>query len=140
MVRYYQAWLEGVDEEFEEDSEEDDEDDWFGSTVSRSQTMVEPSEPKNEDEDDIVFEYDEDESPDLPPKPEKKTILYIQMEYCTKNSMRDLIDNVIDEEDRWRLLRQIVQGLNHIHSQGIIHRDLKPSNIFLDSKEDVKVC
>jgi translation initiation factor 2-alpha kinase 4 len=39
--------------------------------------------------------------------------------------MRDLIDNGIDEEDRWRLLRQIVQGLNHIHSQGIIHRDLK---------------
>lgn len=44
-----------------------------------------------------------------------------------------------DEEQRWKLLRQIVEGLNHIHSQGIIHRDLKPANIFLDSKEDVKI-
>jgi len=44
-----------------------------------------------------------------------------------------------DEDQRWKLLRQIVEGLNHIHSQGIIHRDLKPANIFLDSKEDVKI-
>jgi hypothetical protein len=47
-----------MDEEFEEDSEDDDENDWFGSTVSRSQTMHDI--PETED-DDIVFEYDEDE-------------------------------------------------------------------------------
>ncbi len=73
-------------------------------------------------------------------KHEKKTILYIQMEYCTKRTMRQLIDDGIpEEEERWRLLRQIVEGLNHIHSQAIIHRDLKPSNIFLDAKGDVKI-
>jgi serine/threonine protein kinase len=39
----------------------------------------------------------------------------------------------------WKLFRQVVEGLNHIHAQGIIHRDLKPSNIFLDSNGDVKI-
>ncbi len=29
-----------------------------------------------------------------------------------------MIDDGISEEDRWRLVRQVVEGLNHIHSQG----------------------
>ncbi|XP_049848556.1 uncharacterized protein LOC126315348 [Schistocerca gregaria] len=75
-------------------------------------------------------------------------ILYIQMEYCTEKTLRDLIDmpqsgekGVVEmsEDQRWKLFRQIVEGLNHIHSQGIIHRDLKPSNVFIDSSGDVKI-
>jgi serine/threonine protein kinase len=44
-----------------------------------------------------------------------------------------------DEDEIWRIFRQIVEGLNHIHSQGIIHRDLKPENIFLDASGAVKI-
>ena len=45
--------------------------------------------------------------------------LYIQMEYCEKSTLRNLIDEGLHEdEDRvWRLLREIVEGLAHIHSQ-----------------------
>lgn len=39
----------------------------------------------------------------------------------------------------WRLFREIVEGLSHIHQQGMIHRDLKPVNIFLDSNDHVKI-
>ncbi|ORZ07124.1 kinase-like domain-containing protein [Absidia repens] len=75
-----------------------------------------------------------------PPKQPKSTrVLYIQMEYCEKKTLRDIIDEKVDEQEIWRLFRQILEGLVHIHSQGMIHRDLKPSNIFLDSNNDVKI-
>ncbi|KAI8080591.1 kinase-like domain-containing protein [Thamnidium elegans] len=66
-------------------------------------------------------------------------VLYIQMEYCEKKTLRDVIDEGIDEQEAWRLFRQILEGLVHIHLQGMIHRDLKPPNIFLDSNNDVKI-
>ncbi|XP_048580135.1 eIF-2-alpha kinase GCN2-like isoform X3 [Nematostella vectensis] len=67
--------------------------------------------------------------------------LYIQMEYCEKSTLRDVIDmGLHTNTDRvWRLLREIVEGLAHIHSQGIIHRDLKPVNIFLDAGGHIKL-
>lgn len=67
--------------------------------------------------------------------------LYIQMEYCEKSTLRNLIDEGLhqDEECVWRLFREIVEGLAHIHTQGIIHRDLKPVNLFLDSHGRVKI-
>ncbi|KAI8639080.1 kinase-like domain-containing protein [Parasitella parasitica] len=70
---------------------------------------------------------------------QRTRVLYIQMEYCEKKTLRDVIDEGIDEQEAWRLFRQILEGLVHIHSQGMIHRDLKPANIFLDSNNDVKI-
>ncbi|VEN50557.1 unnamed protein product, partial [Callosobruchus maculatus] len=67
--------------------------------------------------------------------------MYIQMEFCEKSTLRTAIDdNLYLNEDRlWRLFREIVEGLVHIHQQGMIHRDLKPVNIFLDSEDHVKI-
>jgi translation initiation factor 2-alpha kinase 4 len=64
---------------------------------------------------------------------------YIQMEYCERQTLRDLIRKDIDDEDGWRLLRQVVEGLAHIHGHGIIHRDLKPDNIFIDLAGSPKI-
>lgn len=72
-------------------------------------------------------------------KHRRTRVLYIQMEYCEKKTLRDVIDEGIDEEESWRLFRQVLEGLVHIHSQGMIHRDLKPSNVFLDANNDVKI-
>ncbi|KAI4279172.1 MAG: hypothetical protein L6R38_005099 [Xanthoria sp. 2 TBL-2021] len=67
--------------------------------------------------------------------------LYIQMEYCEKKTLRDVIrSGIYDEvEEAWRYLRQILQGLVHIHSASIVHRDLKPENIFIDSNSNVRI-
>ena len=77
------------------------------------------------------------ESLNLKKKPQYS--LYIQMEYCPNQTLRDVIDTGVDEEECWRLFRQIVEGLCHLHAQGMIHRDLKPGNIFLDTNGDVKI-
>ncbi|KAI9374936.1 anticodon binding domain of tRNAs-domain-containing protein [Aspergillus egyptiacus] len=70
-----------------------------------------------------------------------QTSLYIQMEYCEKHTLRDLIKNGLYEDiDRsWRLFRQILDGLTHIHGHGIIHRDLKPDNIFIDAANNPRI-
>jgi translation initiation factor 2-alpha kinase 4 len=56
-------------------------------------------------------------------------------------TLRDLIhDGLYDDIDRsWRLFRQILDGLSHIHSHGIIHRDLKPDNIFIDVANNPRI-
>ncbi|KAK4239143.1 anticodon binding domain of tRNAs-domain-containing protein [Achaetomium macrosporum] len=74
-----------------------------------------------------------------------RTIMYISMEYCEKRTLRDLISRNLYKETQeiWRLFRQILEGLAHIHSLNIVHRDLKPENIFIsagpDGVENVKI-
>lgn len=63
------------------------------------------------------------------------------MEFCEKQTLRDLIrrDLFDDPEEYWRLFRQILEGLAHVHGHGIIHRDLKPDNIFIDMAKIPKI-
>lgn len=70
-----------------------------------------------------------------------RSTLFIQMEYCERHTLADLIKGGIHTkpDEYWRLFRQVVEALAHIHREGIIHRDLKPSNIFIDQNGNVKV-
>eukprot|EP00340_Litonotus_pictus_P010316 CAMPEP_0170518272 /NCGR_PEP_ID=MMETSP0209-20121228/3994_1 /TAXON_ID=665100 ORGANISM="Litonotus pictus, Strain P1" /NCGR_SAMPLE_ID=MMETSP0209 /ASSEMBLY_ACC=CAM_ASM_000301 /LENGTH=993 /DNA_ID=CAMNT_0010803759 /DNA_START=613 /DNA_END=3591 /DNA_ORIENTATION=+ len=67
--------------------------------------------------------------------------LYIQMEFCEHNTVKEIVDNKIKVEDKnkWKIIIQMVEALIYIHSRRLIHRDLKPSNIFLDSNLHVKI-
>lgn len=67
--------------------------------------------------------------------------MYIQMEFCDKQTLRSAIDGDLfkDAQRVWRMFREVIEGLLHIHSQGMIHRDLKPVNIFLDRSDHVKI-
>lgn len=67
--------------------------------------------------------------------------LYIKMEFCDE-TLREAIDNgrLIDNDEKvWSFFRQIVKGLEYIHSKGITHRDLKPDNIFITQQDVVKI-
>jgi translation initiation factor 2-alpha kinase 4 len=48
-----------------------------------------------------------------------------------------------ETEEVWRLFRQALEGLVHIHGLNIVHRDLKPENIFIavtpDGLNNVKI-
>ena len=63
------------------------------------------------------------------------------MEFCEKQTLRDLIrrDLYDDPDEYWRLFRQILEGLAHVHGHDIIHRDLKPDNIFIDIAKIPKI-
>ncbi|KAI1825609.1 serine/threonine-protein kinase gcn2 [Xylaria intraflava] len=74
-----------------------------------------------------------------------RIVMYISMEYCDKRTLRDLIQRNLwkETEETWRLFRQILEGLVHIHGLNIVHRDLKPENIFIglgpDGVNNVKI-
>lgn len=67
-----------------------------------------------------------------------RCIIYISMEYCEKRTLRDLISRNLykNTAEIWRLFRQILEGLAHIHSLNIVHRDLKPENIFISGGKE----
>ena len=47
------------------------------------------------------------------------------------------------EKDAAAIIRQVGEGLKHLHARGIAHRDLKPENLLLVSAQDhadVKIC
>jgi translation initiation factor 2-alpha kinase 4 len=69
------------------------------------------------------------------------SLISVRMEYCERRTLRDLVKRGLykDGEEIWRLLRQMLEGLAHIHSLNVVHRDLKPENIFIDAALNVRI-
>jgi translation initiation factor 2-alpha kinase 4 len=74
-------------------------------------------------------------------------VLYIQMEYCSSKTLRNIIDefngdafqDTSRQKHLWRLFRQLLEALDYVHSHKTMHRDIKPDNIFIDTKGNVKL-
>ena len=61
-------------------------------------------------------------------------------EYCPLNLRQFIKRNPsIKDSELKSLSRQIISGMNYLHSSCILHRDLKTQNIFLTSKGEVKM-
>ncbi|KAH8292236.1 hypothetical protein KR054_007547 [Drosophila jambulina] len=71
-----------------------------------------------------------------------KVYLYIQMQLCRKESLRDwLRDNRTEARAAHiaDIFHQIVDAVDYVHLKGLIHRDLKPSNIFFSQEGQIKI-
>ncbi|RAL67479.1 hypothetical protein DID88_008234 [Monilinia fructigena] len=126
---------------YDEATDSDDEDDEDEDEDEDDEESAEPNgHARNRGHDRLALAHRGSRSSPRPPRP-FKTILYISMEYCEKRTLRDLIRRGLykDNEEIWRLFRQILEGLAHIHSLNFVHRDLKPENIFIDGASNVKI-
>ena len=57
-------------------------------------------------------------------------------------SMENFTTTQLDENDVKSIIRQVMEGINHIHCNRIMHRDIKPQNIFykkINGKTNVKI-
>ena len=73
---------------------------------------------------------------------ESQRHLYIILEYEEKGELFDYLvaNKHFSEEMAMEIFRQIVMGVQYLHSLGICHRDLKPENILLDNSYRVKLA
>ena len=143
VVRYNQAWIEEATEtvgkrEARRSSVEDssDEADAWGATEETSSERISTSL-------DVTRAGRASRDSRGPSTPGALN-LHIQMGCCRAN-LRDVLDREsaagveVDEERAWAWMRQVLEGLAHIHAQGIAHRDLKPGNIFVGVGGQLKI-
>ena len=139
VVRYYQAWIEGLEPAAEKDRGGDDDDAFADFDLCQNFSEDEDDGDSTSSVDDDVFEGSTNGTSLRDDK--FGGCLYIQMEYCSA-TLRDLIDSrklASRPEDVWRLLRQIIDALAYLHGEKLVHRDLKPANVLLDGAGNVKL-
>ncbi|KAK0612294.1 kinase-like domain-containing protein [Bombardia bombarda] len=66
------------------------------------------------------------------------------MEYCQEGDLFNLVNkkylkNDDRETDRLCLFKQLVQGINYLHSNGIAHRDIKLENLLITADSKLKI-
>lgn len=72
---------------------------------------------------------------------EKENDKFIVLEYIKGKSLKNLINEKgkIPFDYALIIIKDILKGLNYIHSQQILHRDLKPDNIMLSENGTAKI-
>ncbi|KAL3270835.1 hypothetical protein HHI36_021355 [Cryptolaemus montrouzieri] len=72
---------------------------------------------------------------------ESPTFIFLVFELCKNGELFDYLTSVValSEKKTRYIMKQILEGVRHIHSKNVVHRDLKPENILLDDNLNIKI-
>jgi serine/threonine protein kinase len=71
---------------------------------------------------------------------EKRSRIYMVMEWCEGRLLRQILDEGRISQDRAiRITLAVLEALQYIHDNGVVHRDLKPENVMVDPQDNVKL-
>ena len=71
---------------------------------------------------------------------EKRSRIYMVMEWCEGRLLRQIMDEGRIPHDRAiHIAVKMLDALEYIHSNGVVHRDLKPENIMVDAHDNIKL-
>ncbi len=77
-----------------------------------------------------IYDYGEDDQ-----------IAYIVMELVNGKTLQQHLSQGDSYEIResGEIIRQLLDGIGHAHSEGVVHRDIKPSNIMINNDGRIKI-
>lgn len=71
---------------------------------------------------------------------EKRSRIYMVMEWCEGRLLRQILDEGRIPQDRAiRIAIGVLEALEYIHENGVVHRDLKPENIMVEANDSIKL-
>jgi serine/threonine-protein kinase len=71
---------------------------------------------------------------------EKRSRIYMVMEWCEGRLLRDIMaEGRIAQDRAIRIAVHVLEALEYIHENGVVHRDLKPENIMVDANDNIKL-
>ncbi|KAK5113011.1 hypothetical protein LTR85_011033 [Meristemomyces frigidus] len=72
---------------------------------------------------------------------EKKTKWHHVMELCDQGDLVDIIKTRnLSREDRDCMFKQLLRGVDYLHSRGVAHRDIKAENLLLTKEGCLKIA
>jgi serine/threonine-protein kinase len=94
---------------------------------------------------DVPEDLDAEEATMMAPAPNQKPaerVAYIAMEFIKGRELKDVFEKGerITLDEVARIMGEILDALDHAHSQGVVHRDIKPANMIVLDNGHIKIA